>query len=295
MFTMAFCTKCGNKLKNGAKFCSQCGTKVIENSLNSTNIANNKQNLKQNYSMYETFKSSSIFFKAFDNILKSDTRKTTYNFTITDKSIIMEGIEHPYSELTVIHPTGSFREDLLEPVHGTIETNINRITYVFNYNVDQRERFFYAVILANQNIELSSCRQKLLYILMMYAYLYEAERIIRKMPFVSYDDNNFFTEYSFCNKYLVINSQAHISENNLRIISNYQYVQELLNRFYKEENPIANAGYSEADTEVCRAGRDGEGYDEVDGQHQRECYVEIAGHRPWVDVWVSFRRGSSVR
>lgn len=237
---MSFCTKCGNKLKEGSNFCGQCGAKVNVDSTSYKNNLNSKPNTSNNYSMYEVFTSPKSISKSVFNALfgDSNTEKFTYNFVITDKSIIIDGIEHPYEEMSVIYPTGEFEDKFFtKGCHtnfGDIEVQINDMKYKLYCSNGQEERLFYAAIKANERLKPSTYRQELQQILMMFAYLNLVCEILSNAPYADFLKETKFKEYNECNRYAVITSREQAGEIGQRLVSNYTYVQKVLEDYFKK-------------------------------------------------------------
>lgn len=117
---MAFCTRCGSKLNNGAAFCTQCGAKVGGSTT-------------QPRSMYEVFTPALGLGK---------------KFIITENSLIYGSEEYSYSKLTqinVVNPPMQF-------TNGVAQTMAEGKCLTLAFEYSQKDRFANALTYANKKI-----------------------------------------------------------------------------------------------------------------------------------------------
>lgn len=199
--------------------------KVPENTINSPIL------LRELFVLYNILLSESFGFCSFFSFAMR-------TYIITDKSIIIDGIEHPYKDMSVIYPTGEFEGKIFtKGCHtnfGDIEVLINNIKYKLYYSNDQEERLFYAAIKANEHLNPSTYRQKLQHILMMFAYLSLVSEILSTAPYADFLKEAKFKEYNECNRYAFITSREQAGEIGQRLVSNYTYVQKALEDYFKK-------------------------------------------------------------
>lgn len=254
-----FCIKCGHKLIEGSNFCIKCGERVSK-------VAPNKENQSQTntqYSMYEVFDYSNSNWKKvtevhrsmshslaklmyknhpkllniYESGINNPSYKTVYKYVITDRSIILDDTEYPYEKLKVICPDKG----------GTsIEIKINDVKYALYQSNDNVIRLYHALMILNQVIRLNTLREKLQYIWMGYCLLDRIRKVIFKQSSIVCDkDNNkiyneLWTEYQSAYK----SEDEQIDDYYKGLIIKYNYVSNVLNDFFKEENPIADVGYN---------------------------------------------------
>ncbi len=249
---MPFCIQCGNKLDDGSNFCGKCGAKV-----NTTFIPASVTTQTANYSMYEVFDISDStkakvsnayrgYAKMFDFFGTYDKNQTAYKFIITDKSIIINNTEYLYNNnMSVIYPIGDFKkEDFVKRRckinFDPVDVIINNVTYTLKYSLEQEERFLFAAVRANEHINLPNIVDKVQSILTMYAYLYVAEDIIKNSSYAKFNSEIEFKELNIHNKRATITSIEEAGEEGQHLISNYTYVQNKLNEYFKQTNIISN-------------------------------------------------------
>lgn len=257
-----FCMKCGHKLIENSKFCINCGERILNAKADTCNSKNqDKTNVK--YSMYEVFdysntnwkKASKVyrsmsdslaklmyknhpdFLNSYESRVNNPSYKTIYKYVITDRSIILEGTEYSYEQLKVICPDKG----------GTsIDIKIEEVKYGLYRSNEDIIRLYYSLMILNQVIRLNTLREKLQYIWMGYCLLDRIRKVIFKQSSIVCDkDNNkiyneLWTEYQSAYK----SEDEQIDDYYKGLIIKYNYVSNVLNDFFKEENPIADVGYN---------------------------------------------------
>lgn len=260
-----YCPKCGSLVNDNAAFCSSCGTKISANRTNDTNENGvgsffskfAYQDQKQQYTIYEKFgpdvlkTAAQISFAptligmGVEKLVQNATYgngKVIKNFVITDRSLIFKGNEYLCECMTIISPDiGS--SDMLE-------TSVNGEKIYLKFDKNDRFRLFNAIIRLNTKIHLTSKRQELRCLITICDFLKEANNVIKTLP-ISFDKDNKYSEFDFCNEPLKINDGAIINEENKVLIANYVNAQKELDKFYKEVNPIEHVGHNR-DLEVLK-------------------------------------------
>lgn len=254
-----YCPKCGKKVDDNAAFCSSCGAKIPANNTNGaerkgfgsffSKFANQDQS--QDYEMYEKFgpdileTAAKISFTptllgmGAGKLLEKATYgndKVLGNFVITDRSLIFKGNEYPCECMTVISPQTVTSSN-------KVETSVNGEKVYLKFDKEDRFRLYNAIIRLNTKINLTSKKQELRYLVTISIFLQEANEVIKSLP-VSFDGDNKYDEFDFCNEPVKINDGAILSKENKVLIANYMNAQKELERFYKEVNPIEHAGHN---------------------------------------------------
>lgn len=254
-----FCSKCGNKVKDDAKFCCKCGAKIEKSALTSALLDLKKivetqlnapsqtetQYDKSAYEMFEEF-----YYKPLLGAKKC--------FAITDRSIIYENKEYPLSQLTVIDiPKGEFV--LYQPKTMTLDGK--EIEFWIEPQQEYRERFMSVALRTNQKIKLNSIKDKLIYVNTLWncrenfsSHQYSPTGKPINNRSISFcirfmSDKEQETAYPEIKEYCyAINKKQSegLPEYEQKILQEMMFAQELLNNFYAEtpilskENRICN-------------------------------------------------------
>lgn len=251
-----YCPKCGKKVDDNAAFCSSCGAKIPSNKTGGTEgngIGNFfskfvNQDQSQDYEMYEKF-GPDILATAVkatvaptlligSGLMKKMVHgddKVIKSFVITDRSLIFNGKEYPCECMTVFASTGSFSKE--------VETSVNGEKVFLKYGKEDKFRLYNAIIRLNTKIHPATKRQELRYLITIYEFLEEANKVITSLP-VSFDKENKYEEFDFWNEPVKINEGAILNEENKVLIENYTNAQKELDKFYREVNPIEHAGHN---------------------------------------------------
>ena len=251
-----YCPKCGKKVDDNAAFCSSCGAKIPSNKTGGTEgngIGNFfskfvNQDQSQDYEMYEKF-GPDILATAVkatvaptllmgSGLMKKMVHgddKVIKSFVITDRSLIFNGNEYPCECMTVFASTGSFSKE--------VETSVNGEKVFLKYGKEDKFRLYNAIIRLNTKIHLATKRQELRYLITIYEFLEETNKVITSLP-VSFDKENKSEEFDYWNEPVKINEGAILSEGNKVLIANYTNAQKELDKFYREVNPIEHAGHN---------------------------------------------------
>lgn len=160
---MAFCTKCGSKLNDGAVFCGQCGAKVFSGTAQSQSTNNGFFN-KLNSTVQKAVNGAQqvvgdLSGSQSANSASNNTSHTMYEvfapkfgigrkFIFTENSLIYGDNEYKYSELTqifLVNPPMQF-------TNGVANTMANGKRLILAFEYSQKERFARALTYANEKI-----------------------------------------------------------------------------------------------------------------------------------------------
>lgn len=206
-----FCTNCGNEIQDGANFCGNCGARVSNEDV---------------YGLDETFTSPKSKLK----ILESPNV-----FTFRDYGVEYNGRFLEYSRMTpIVYPrvNGTFEFMHIECVCRYAD----QFDVTFKVSKEDKLRFLFACILANQYIKRVTPLQNVMYIHLLEKYKADVKQVISNMP-VRFIPTDKFPEVLDSYDVEIVEG-AIISETNKNLIENYTCVLNLLNSIYAETNII---------------------------------------------------------
>lgn len=253
-----FCKNCGNPLRDGANFCGTCGQKVTATAETSCTEQTPSNNTR--YSMYEVFNfpessilkaGSGIFWglsnaiakvmyhnhpnalASYESFRDNQTYQSVRSYIITDRSIIISGTEFLYKDMMIFSP----KSDM-------ITFKINDVTYSLISSLEERHKVYYALFRANSSFPLLFPRTKLKYANMAYYFMNQVKWVYRKVPYITYDGNRVFNELWQTYQMKLVDKTGEATAEQRFWIEKYNQVAQMLDDFFKQENPICNNGFN---------------------------------------------------
>ncbi len=211
---MAFCTKCGVRLLDDDKFCPMCGTpKYIPNvePTPSCTIPKNPPETQLDRRMLQ-YKFYQVFYE------KKLFSQSTY--IITDRSIIIDSNEYPFSRLTTFFGEG----------YDNYSYRIDGMDQQIHYSNIDKVFFEVMLVYINSKIEAYSLKQQVRK-LAFAQFCYEKLKYqVDDLPIVKQETDKFPEVVGALNIKPIAN--APITQMQHRTIANFMYVQHVLNCEY---------------------------------------------------------------